>query len=206
MVGLDADDGSVFSTDYRFYYGKPHLCAAGPYYNACPGTPLYINLEREGRILPCEFSNYTGGKVVFRPVNLEPDDLEKQYWEMYKKLFSWPAIFKRIFLNRASLGLYMRAVVWVVNLKYRQNIHDGICPGYYRRSNEGSSDQAACPYHTIGLKHIMLCEPLELEYVAAGLGGHEVEIFDMMIEGGWSSGSGDSNQMWLVRVIHHRSE
>ena len=39
-------------------------------------------------------------------------------------------------------------------------------------------------HHAIGLKHIMVCEPLELEYVAAGLEGHEVEIFDMIIEGG----------------------
>lgn len=38
------------------------------------------------------------------------------------------------------------------------------------------------PRHTIGLKHIMICEPLELEYVAAGLVGHEVEIVDLILE------------------------
>lgn len=40
------------------------------------------------------------------------------------------------------------------------------------------------PKHTIGLKHIMICEPLELEYVAAGLKGHELQIFDMILEKG----------------------
>lgn len=40
------------------------------------------------------------------------------------------------------------------------------------------------PPYTIGLKHLMVCEPLELEYVAAGLDGHEVEIFDMLLERG----------------------
>ncbi|OLC70569.1 MAG: hypothetical protein AUH78_20565 [Gemmatimonadetes bacterium 13_1_40CM_4_69_8] len=39
------------------------------------------------------------------------------------------------------------------------------------------------PPHTIGLKHIMICEPLELEYVAAGLDGHNVQIMDMILEG-----------------------
>ncbi len=39
------------------------------------------------------------------------------------------------------------------------------------------------PPHTIGLKHIMICEPLELEYVAAGLRDHDVEIMDMIVEG-----------------------
>lgn len=39
------------------------------------------------------------------------------------------------------------------------------------------------PQHTIGLKNVMICEPLELEYVAAGIPAqHEVEIFDMIVE------------------------
>jgi radical SAM superfamily enzyme YgiQ (UPF0313 family) len=41
------------------------------------------------------------------------------------------------------------------------------------------------PPHTIGLKHLMACEPLELEYVAAGLAGHEVEILDLLVERGF---------------------
>ena len=38
------------------------------------------------------------------------------------------------------------------------------------------------PKHTMGLKHIMICEPLELEYTAANLQGHEIEIMDLIIE------------------------
>jgi radical SAM superfamily enzyme YgiQ (UPF0313 family) len=41
------------------------------------------------------------------------------------------------------------------------------------------------PRHTIGLKHIMICEPLELEYIAANLNDHEVEIFDHLVEKGF---------------------
>lgn len=41
------------------------------------------------------------------------------------------------------------------------------------------------PRFTIGLKHIMICEPLELEYVAAGLEGHDVKILDLIIEKGF---------------------
>lgn len=40
------------------------------------------------------------------------------------------------------------------------------------------------PRHTIGLKNVMICEPLELEYVAAGLKGHDVQIFDSILERG----------------------
>jgi hopanoid C-3 methylase len=41
------------------------------------------------------------------------------------------------------------------------------------------------PRHTMGLKHVMVCEPLELEYVAAGLDGHEVQILDLILERGY---------------------
>jgi radical SAM superfamily enzyme YgiQ (UPF0313 family) len=40
------------------------------------------------------------------------------------------------------------------------------------------------PKHTIGLKHIMICEPLELEYVAGNLQDHELMIFDHLVETG----------------------
>jgi len=42
------------------------------------------------------------------------------------------------------------------------------------------------PPHTIGLKHIMICEPLELEYAAAGLKGHDLQIMDLIIEKGFT--------------------
>jgi radical SAM superfamily enzyme YgiQ (UPF0313 family) len=45
--------------------------------------------------------------------------------------------------------------------------------------------RAPVPPHTIGLKHIMVCEPLELEYVAAGLAGHDVQIMDLILERGF---------------------
>jgi radical SAM superfamily enzyme YgiQ (UPF0313 family) len=41
------------------------------------------------------------------------------------------------------------------------------------------------PHHTMGLKHVMVCEPLELEYVAAGLDGHDVQIMDLIVERGF---------------------
>lgn len=42
------------------------------------------------------------------------------------------------------------------------------------------------PKHTIGLKHVMICEPLELEYLAAAVPDHEVRILDMLLENGFS--------------------
>ena len=41
------------------------------------------------------------------------------------------------------------------------------------------------PPHTIGLKHIMICEPLEFEYTAASIHGHTMEIMDLIVEKGF---------------------
>ncbi|MCI5228227.1 MAG: B12-binding domain-containing radical SAM protein, partial [Candidatus Electrothrix sp. AX2] len=37
---------------------------------------------------------------------------------------------------------------------------------------------------TIGLQHVMICEPLELEYLAASIAyqDHQVDILDMILE------------------------
>ena len=129
VIGLDADDVSVFQRTIDFimqnHISVPRVHIITP----IPGTPLYRNLKGEGRILSRDFSCYTGSKVVFRPIHFQPQDLETGYWKMYEELFSWTAILKRIFRNRASLGPYMRAVVWVVNFKYRNHIRRRISPG-----------------------------------------------------------------------------
>ena len=63
----------------------------------------------------------------------------------------------------------------------------------------------AVPRHTIGLKHIMICEPLELEYVAAGLEGHEVQVMDLMrpASAGWAeimpTAGRASCASWVIR-------
>jgi radical SAM superfamily enzyme YgiQ (UPF0313 family) len=129
IIGLDDDDPSIFQRTFDFIIKNKIPVPRVHIITPVPGTPLYENLNREGRILPARFSDYTGGKVVFRPIHFEPEDLEKGYWKLYEKLFSWPAILRRVIPNRASLGPYMRAVVWITNFKYRRHIHHRISPG-----------------------------------------------------------------------------
>jgi radical SAM superfamily enzyme YgiQ (UPF0313 family) len=129
VIGLDGDDSSIFQRTFDFIIKNKISVPRVHIITPVPGTPLYENLKREGRILPTHFSDYTGGKVVFRPNHFQPKDLEKGYWKLYEKLFSWPAIFRRVIPNRACLDPYMRAVVWITNFKYRRHIHHRISPG-----------------------------------------------------------------------------
>jgi radical SAM superfamily enzyme YgiQ (UPF0313 family) len=129
VIGLDGDDPSIFQHTFDFIIKNKIPVPRVHIITPVPGTPLYENLNSRGRILPTRFSDYTGGKVVFRPIHFQPEDLEKGYWKLYEKLFSWPAILKRVISNQASLGPYMRAVVWITNVKYRRHIHHRISPG-----------------------------------------------------------------------------
>jgi radical SAM superfamily enzyme YgiQ (UPF0313 family) len=129
VIGLDGDDPSIFQRTFDFIIKNKIPVPRVHIITPVPGTPLYEALSRQGRILPTHFSDYTGGKVVFRPIHFQPEDLEKGYWKLYEKLFSWPAILRRVIPNSASLGPYMRAVVWITNFKYRRHVHHRISPG-----------------------------------------------------------------------------
>lgn len=129
IIGLDGDDASVFQRTFDFIMDNAISVPRVHIMTPIPGTPLYDELKRDRRILCEEFDRFTGGQVVFEPRHLAPETLQAGYWRLYERLFTWRAILHRIGRNRASLGAYMRAVVFGVNLHYRRHIQHRICPG-----------------------------------------------------------------------------
>jgi radical SAM superfamily enzyme YgiQ (UPF0313 family) len=129
MIGLDSDDEGVFERTYRFVMessiGVPRVHILTP----VPGTPLFDEMEKAGRLLDFDFGRFTGGKVVFKPKNFDPDRLQAEYWKLYERLFSWRNIVKRLGRNRASSPPFMRAVSVGANLRYRGHIRHRITPG-----------------------------------------------------------------------------
>jgi radical SAM superfamily enzyme YgiQ (UPF0313 family) len=129
IIGLDGDDASVFDRTYRFIMENAISVPRVHILTPVPGTPLYQELVDSDRMLDGDFNRYTGGKVVFRPQQLDPAELQAGYWRRYERLFSRRAILHRIGRNRASLGMFMRGVVCAVNFHYRRHIRQRICPG-----------------------------------------------------------------------------
>lgn len=129
IVGLDGDDASVFERTFQFIMQNRISVPRVHILTPIPGTPLYDELRREGRLLSDDFSRYTGAQIVFRPRQLAPDQLQAEYWALYERLFTWRAIVHRVWRNRAVLGPYMRALVWGVNVHYRNHIRHRISPG-----------------------------------------------------------------------------
>jgi radical SAM superfamily enzyme YgiQ (UPF0313 family) len=129
IIGLDGDDRSVFEHTFQFLMENAISVPRIHILTPVPGTPLYDALEQDGRILTRDFSRCTGGYVTFRPKRLAPDELQAGYWKLYRALFTWRSVLRRVGRNAASLGPYMRAVVWAVNVHYRNHIHRRITPG-----------------------------------------------------------------------------
>ena len=129
ILGLDGDDDSVFQKTYDFVIqnkiGVPRIHILTP----IPGTALYCELEREGRILSRNFRRYSGGQVVFKPKNIDPDHLQRRYWKLYEQLFTRRAILRRMSASPSKNGTWMRAFIFGVNLHYRNHIRRRITPG-----------------------------------------------------------------------------
>ena len=129
MIGLDGDDNSVYQNTYDFIMNNHISTPRIHIFTPIPGTPIYEELEKENRIVHRNFNLYSGGNVVFKPRKLNMEDLQRNYWRLYKELFKLKSIWSRTSRNEASLGPIMRAFVIGVNFHYRNHIKNGICPG-----------------------------------------------------------------------------
>lgn len=129
IIGLDGDDNSVFQKTYDFIMGNRISVPRVHILTQVPGTPMYAEMEQDGRIISQDFDKYSGGQVVFKPRNIKPTDLQKNYWKLYEHLFTPMNIVKRITGSPTYLGAKMRAVVVAVNLHYRYHIKHKITPG-----------------------------------------------------------------------------
>jgi hypothetical protein len=129
IIGFDADDETIFDRTYAFIMDNRITVPRVHIMTPIPGTPLFDQLTDQGRIRSRDFSSYTGGKVVYQPLHIDPNHLQRGYWKLYERLFSWRAICRRLIPLRSGLGPYMRAVLWAANVRYRSHVHARISPG-----------------------------------------------------------------------------
>jgi radical SAM superfamily enzyme YgiQ (UPF0313 family) len=59
-----------------------------------PDTALYQRMDAENRILHRDWDLYDTRHVVFRPAQLQPQELEAGYWRAYREFYRWGAIWR----------------------------------------------------------------------------------------------------------------
>lgn len=76
-----------------------------------PGTPLFEQLDAEGRLLTRKWHLYDGQHVVYRPARLEPQVLQQEMITAYKKFYSFRNMFQNVALTGWNSSLF-RGVGW----------------------------------------------------------------------------------------------
>ncbi len=97
-----------------------------------PSTPLYNEFKENNRLLTEDIAEYDGTKPVYKPANMESEELEEAYWKLSNKVFSIGSIIRRTLLHpnsRKQPFLYIFA--FFVNLHYRRYIKRRIPPNIF---------------------------------------------------------------------------
>jgi radical SAM superfamily enzyme YgiQ (UPF0313 family) len=95
VLGFDHDRSDVFARTVGWIEDNRLECATFHILTPYPGTPLFRDLERDGRILHRDWNRYDTAHVVFRPRHMTPADLEHGYAWCYETLFSHRSIWAR---------------------------------------------------------------------------------------------------------------
>ena len=97
VFGYDTDDEGVFERTARFCLdarvGLPFFSVFTPHRQ----SPVFVALEREGRLLHQDFSRYDGSHVVFQPKLMTPAALENGLHWTRRQVYSQNAIWRRVF-------------------------------------------------------------------------------------------------------------
>ncbi len=96
VFGLDDDDHSTFSrtldwiVEHKIETVTSHILT--PY----PGTRQHSRMLEEGRITSTDQRRYTTSEVVYTPLKMNPKELREGYLNIYRKIYSWRNILRRM--------------------------------------------------------------------------------------------------------------
>ena len=95
VLGFDHDRKDVFTRTAGWIEENRLECATFHILTPYPATPLFRQMEAEGRLLHRDWALYDTAHAVFRPKNMSPEELEQGYAWMYRRLFSHASIWRR---------------------------------------------------------------------------------------------------------------
>ena len=95
VLGFDHDRKDVFTRTAGWIEENRLECATFHILTPYPATPLFRQMEAEGRLLHRDWALYDTAHAVFRPKHMSPEELEQGYAWMYQRLFSHASIWQR---------------------------------------------------------------------------------------------------------------
>jgi len=95
VLGFDHDRPDVFARTVSWIEDNHLECATFHILTPYPATPLFRQMEAEGRLLHKDWSLYDTAHVVFQPKQMTIDQLAEGYAWCYQQLFSHRSIWRR---------------------------------------------------------------------------------------------------------------
>ncbi len=101
VFGLDYDDQDVFKRTVD--WGVENGITTSTYHilTPYPGTQLYNDFQKSGRIISNDWDLYDTRHVVYKTQGLSAQELEEGYWWAYREFYKWNNIFKASFSHES---------------------------------------------------------------------------------------------------------
>lgn len=115
VFGFDHDTPETFQTTVDWLVAQKVETMTGHILTPLPGTPFYLRLLAEGRIIDFDLSHYNTSHVVFRPEGMTPEELHEGFLWSYREFYSWRRIWERLPEAREQ-----RTAFLVFNVFYRK--------------------------------------------------------------------------------------
>ncbi len=127
IVGMDGDDCSVFAQTLSFLHLAGIDALQLNILTPLPGTPLYDDFERDGRIIDHDWSHYDYRHVVIKPAKMTGRDLQNGADWLYSRFYRLDRIVLRGLRTLFTVGLKPAYLAFRLNLTYRYDvIREGI--------------------------------------------------------------------------------
>ena len=115
VFGLDCDTKDTFKYTLDFIVRNRIETVTSHIMTPYPGTVLYDRMKAQGRILTDDLTLYNTAHVVFEPKNMTREELHKGYLWIYRNVYSFKNIIKRMPKAKEQILPYL-----VFNFFYRK--------------------------------------------------------------------------------------
>lgn len=115
VFGLDSDTPETFKHTLDWIVKNRIETVTSHILTPFPGTIVYDKMLAEGRLLTTDLGLYDTAHVVFKPKGMTEDQLYNGYIQLYKDIYSFKNIWKRIPRTKKQIPAYL-----MFNLFYRK--------------------------------------------------------------------------------------
>jgi radical SAM superfamily enzyme YgiQ (UPF0313 family) len=123
IVGMDGDDVTVFQRTLRFLQKARIDALQLAILTPQPGTVLYDEFERAGRIVDRDWSHYDFRHTVIMPIRMTRQQLQEGADWLYRQFYRLDRIMMRTVCAAFTVGLMPAYLSWRLNMTYRYDNH-----------------------------------------------------------------------------------